>query len=119
MTSCTCQQAHSLKLFALQMRLANRCNNYVCKLRLSTKVYNGWLVHSHTISYLYWEQCMGGLTGSLRLFIAMQDLSSLNLMNCTCCVVTLLPYCVHCGNLTRSLCAGQSTHYLISPVTFL
>ena len=51
------------------MRLANRCNNNVCKLRLSTKVYNGWLVHSHTNSYLYREQCMGGLTVSLRLFI--------------------------------------------------
>ena len=70
------------------MRLANRCNNNVCKLRLSTKVYNGWLVHSHTNSYLYWEQRMGGLTVSLRLFIAMQELSSLNLMNCTCYVVT-------------------------------
>ena len=31
---------------------------------------------------------MGGLTVSLRLFIAMQELSSLNLMNCTCYVVT-------------------------------
>jgi len=51
-------------------------------------VYNGWLVHSHTNSYLYWEQCMGGLIVSLRLFIAMQELPSLNLMNCTCYVVT-------------------------------
>jgi len=70
------------------MKLANRCNNNVCKLRLSTKVYNGWLVHSHTNSYLYWEQCMGGLTVSLRFFTAMQELSSLNPMNCTCYVVT-------------------------------
>jgi len=51
-------------------------------------VYNGWLVHSHTNSYLYWEQCMRELSVSLRFFIAMQELSSLNLMNCTCYVVT-------------------------------
>jgi len=42
----TQQKAHSLEFFALQMKLAIICHRHVCKLKLSTKVYDGWLAHS-------------------------------------------------------------------------
>jgi len=42
----TQQQAHPLEFFALQMKLAIICHRRVCKFKLSTKVYNGWLAHS-------------------------------------------------------------------------
>ena len=42
----TQQQAHPLEFFALQMKLAISFLRHVCKLKLSTEVYGGWLAHS-------------------------------------------------------------------------
>jgi len=91
------QQTHPLQLFALQMRLANRYyNNSVCKI-IHQSVQ--WLASAFTHKFILILGAMHGRTDC-----------ELETLYCKARIILPKP---------DELCAGQWTHYLISPVTFL